>query len=178
MKFHRIRMKNLNSLYGSQSIAFDRDVFDLPANTHLHFLDADRAGIRFVIRPFGHPIAVGYLAGRYAREMAAAGPRAMEALAVERLADVFGERIRRYRVGAAATGWLMDPDIRGGYSSALPGRAESRRILGEPVGERLFFAGEATLIDAYGTVNGAYAAGHATADRIAGRLSVNRAREP
>ena len=45
-----------------------------------------------------------------------------------------------------------------------------RCILSEPIAERLYFAGEAHAIDAFGTVHGAYRSGVATAKRVAGQL--------
>ena len=57
------------------------------------------------------------------------------------------------------TRWGLDPWARGSYSHPRPGGgASSRAALAEPVGERLFFAGEATS-DYVGTVHGAWLSG-------------------
>ena len=40
-------------------------------------------------------------------------------------------------------GWWTDPQAQGSYSIVAPGHAESRDRLREPVGGRVFFAGEA-----------------------------------
>ncbi|MGI4855658.1 MAG: flavin monoamine oxidase family protein [Janthinobacterium lividum] len=67
------------------------------------------------------------------------------------------------------TRWGSDPFARGAYSfparDALP---TDLPTLGAPVGERLFFAGEATHADAYGTVHGAYLSGLAAAAQLTG----------
>ena len=55
----------------------------------------------------------------------------------------FGSAVRRQLRAAASTAWSSDPDILGGYSCALAGEAHLRPRLAEPLGERLFFAGEA-----------------------------------
>ncbi|HET6521993.1 MAG TPA: NAD(P)/FAD-dependent oxidoreductase, partial [Geminicoccaceae bacterium] len=149
------------------ALAFDRDVFDWPEGGYLRFEHRTLEAIRFEVRPFGRDLAIGYLGGRFAAELEAAGERAMIAFALERLAEAFGAGIRRRLTGAAATGWCGDPDIGGGYSVALPGRAHLRPVLAEPIGERLFLAGEACSLTAYGTVHGAYESGVAAAQAAA-----------
>ena len=152
------------------AIAFDRDILDLPSNSSLHFTHDSLEAIRFQIKPFGAPLAVGHLSGRFAADIESAGAAAMTAFALEKLTDVFGADIRRSIKATATTHWTSDQDICGGYSCALPGMADQRHILREPVGERLFFAGEACSIAAYGTVHGAYESGVETAHRVAAHL--------
>jgi len=52
------------------------------------------------------------------------------------------------------TDWLSNPFTLGAYSGANPGKARLRKVLKESVGDRIFFAGEATA-GAHGTVHGA-----------------------
>lgn len=159
------------------ALAFDGDVFDWPEGGYLRFEHRTPEAIRFEIRPFGRPIAIGYLGGRFAAELEAAGPAAMIAFAEDRLVEVFGAGIRRHRTGAAATTWIGDPHIRGGYSTALPGRAHLRPVLAEPLAGRLFFAGEACSLTAYGTVHGAYESGVAAARAAHAALPIGRCRK-
>lgn len=152
------------------AIAFDRDILDLPPNSSLHFTHDSLEAIRFQIKPFGAPLAVGHLSGRFAADIESAGATAMTAFALEKLVDVFGADIRRSIRATATTHWTSDQDICGGYSCALPGMADQRHILRKPLGERLYFAGEACSIAAYGTVHGAYESGVETAQRVAAHL--------
>jgi len=151
------------------AFAFDRDVFGLE-DAHLAFLHTTPEIARFQIRPFGENIAVAYMAGRFARDIAAAGEAAMTDFAIDQLVEVFGSTIRREITSTKTTGWCADPHIGGGYSSALPGAAEGRKLLAEPLGGRLYFAGEAHTVDAYGTVHGAHRSGTETAGRVLSRL--------
>lgn len=65
------------------------------------------------------------------------------------------------------TNWSADPFSRGSFSYAAVGSTpEHRQALGEAVGARVFFAGEATALDAPGTVNGARASGQLAASRV------------
>lgn len=65
------------------------------------------------------------------------------------------------------TRWIADPFAKGSYSfPAVGAPANARDILAQPVGNRLFFAGEATSSDYPSTVHGAYMSGLREAERI------------
>lgn len=66
--------------------------------------------------------------------------------------------------------WTNDPFSRGAYSYPKPGGLEAARALAEPVGDTIYFAGEATDFQgASGTVHAALQSGTSTARKIAGR---------
>src|SRR5688500_16169085 len=72
--------------------------------------------------------------------------------------------------GFVVTRWRADPFARGSYSYLAVGSSPAdRRALATPVGDRLFFAGEATSVDQPATVPGAYVSGQAAAAAIAER---------
>ncbi len=144
------------------ALALEPGALGLDEPCLLHF--EHHPSIRFELRPSGRTLAIGYLGGRFAAELEAAGPDAMTAFATERLVEVFGGRLRRQILGAASTAWCGDPDILGGYSCARPGLADQRPRLAEPLAGRLFFAGEACSLEAYGTVHGAALSGQAAVD--------------
>ena len=65
------------------------------------------------------------------------------------------------------TRWGADPWARGAYSYLAPGTSSAtRRTLAQPVGSRLFFAGEATDLDHPATVHGALASGRRAAAEV------------
>ena len=71
--------------------------------------------------------------------------------------------------GALVTRWAADPYARGSYSFIAVGSSpDDVHALGEPVSERLMFAGEATNPEFFGTVHGAYMSGMREAERIIG----------
>lgn len=156
------------------AIRFDRDVFGT-GMCHMTSQPHAPEGMSFQLRPFGRDLAIGYLGGRYAAEMEAAGPEAMAARALDILSDAFGGTVRRHVAGWATTGWSLDPLSRGGYSIALPGEAAKRPVLTAPIGDRVRLAGEACSLDAFGTANGAHASGEAAA---AAALAALTARPP
>ena len=64
--------------------------------------------------------------------------------------------------------WGSDPFARGAYSYVAVGGADARRVLGSPVDDTLFFAGEATSTNGQGgTVNGALETGERAASEAA-----------
>jgi monoamine oxidase len=62
--------------------------------------------------------------------------------------------------------WAGDPYTRGAYSFSLTGSDEAHDILGRPVGNTLFWAGEATNAKHQSTVHGAYESGLRAAEQI------------
>ena len=121
------------------------------------------------VRPAGHELLLCYFGGRHARELEERG--ALEAAARDALTDLFGadwgRRIRR----VTATAWAGDRWARGSYSAARPGFAHCRAVLGQPVAERVFFAGDACTTDTFGEIRGAWASGVEAARRVTALLA-------
>lgn len=105
------------------------------------------------------------IGGRFARDLANAGPAAMKAFAAEFITREFGPQARRVMGEVHVTSWTTDPFIRGAWSVAGPGATPQRLRLAEPVGQRLLIAGEATDEGLWGTVGGAWASGERAADQ-------------
>jgi monoamine oxidase len=116
------------------------------------------------VRPAGQELLLVYFGGNYARELEAAG--ALESAAREEAAGVFGADVGRRIRRSAATAWVADRWARGSYSAARPGFAHCRTVLGRPVAERVFFAGDACTVDTFGAIHGAWASGAEAARRI------------
>lgn len=101
-----------------------------------------------------------------------------DAVTVERtlgaLREIFGAGVPQ-PVAARVTRWGADPFAAGSYSYARAGASlADREVLARPLGDRLFFAGEATHATFSGTVHGAHMTGLAQADRIASALGLTK----
>ncbi|GJE62496.1 flavin monoamine oxidase family protein [Methylobacterium trifolii] len=70
----------------------------------------------------------------------------------------------------AVSEWRHDPWSRGSWAVVPPGHAPARQRLQAPVGERIWFAGEALSRLQWGTAGGAYEEGARAADAVAGRI--------
>jgi monoamine oxidase len=86
------------------------------------------------------------------------------------LAEHFGHRALAGLSIPAVTDWLADPFARGSWSVVPPGRFAIREALKPPVGQRLWFAGEALSRAQWGTVGGAWEEGERAADEVAAAL--------
>ena len=136
--------------------------------THVVASEATVRTVSITVRPAGHELILVFFGGAYARELEAAG--ALETVARDELVGVFGSDLGRRIRRSTATAWLSDRWARGSYSAARPGFARCRRVLAEPVADRVFFAGEACTPTAYGAIHGAWASGADAAHRIASAL--------
>ena len=118
------------------------------------------------------PMAAGVDARTAGRETTAdATRRVVRAV----LGDHFGPRALRDLAVPAVTAWRHDPYARGSWAVVPPGHAGARDALKAPVGERIWFAGEALSHVQWGTAGGAYAEGLRAADAVADRMAGERA---
>ena len=132
------------------------------------WIDIGEGGVMtsFEFFPFGRDLAIAYLGGDHARGLCEAGEPVAIDFAVERLVAMVGARVRDAVSGGRLAAWWTDPHARGGYSIVRPGRLASREALRAPVGERLWFAGEATAGGGAMTVGGATLEGERAAQAI------------
>ena len=79
---------------------------------------------------------------------------------------MYGSGFRANVRRTVESAWAADPWSRGAYSAALPGCAHLRTRLSEPLGERVYFAGEACSLEYFGTINGAWHTGVAAAQAV------------
>jgi monoamine oxidase len=120
--------------------------------------------------PFDLDLVVGFVGGDFAWEMEAAGPAAAVDFLAGRLEGIFGSAVRKHLGHGTMTNWGSEPWVRGAYAVASPGEAAARSILAEPVGDRIWFAGEALAGGLIQTAGGARRSGESTARQVARRL--------
>lgn len=123
--------------------------------------------MNFDLFPEDKDLIIAYCGGDHARELSAAGPDAARAHLTTLLGTMLGADIGKAITGVSFPAWWTDPFARGSYSVCLPGREAAREQLAEPIGGRLFIAGEATAGGGAMTVGGATLAGRAAAAAVA-----------
>ena len=69
---------------------------------------------------------------------------------------MFGSAVDEHLVKAHYAPWGNNALVRGAYASARPGAYPLRPVLRRPVGDRVWFAGEACSVDDWATVAGAH----------------------
>jgi monoamine oxidase len=146
---------------------FERDVFG-PDGRGFHNVwnDAGETG-GFEASVMGQNTAIAFTGGRHAAWLEKQGQQAAHDYAVDRVAEAFGNDLRKFVKRTIVTAWGSDPWTLGSYSCALPGQAHQRRELARPLDERLFFAGEATTIGDHACCHGAFRSGQRAAREIA-----------
>jgi monoamine oxidase len=142
------------------------DPGDLPKDGNLRGATMRTAMGTFHLRPFGQPCIEGFFGGSFARQLEDAGVGALAAEAIDEIADMLGNDIRRKLTPLAESRWGHDAFARGSYSHALPGHAGKRAVLAAPVDDRLVFAGEATSPNFFSTAHGARDSGERAAMEV------------
>jgi len=130
-----------------------------------------RHDLYFLAFPFDTDLMVGFVGGDFAWELEAAGREAAVDFVTDRLVDMFGSDARRAVSHGAMTNWGAERHVRGAYAAARPGKAHAREVLSDPVGERIWFAGEALAGGLKQTAAGARLSGEAVAGKVALWLS-------
>lgn len=124
----------------------------------------------FLTFPTGHDYIVGYVGGRFGRDVVRAGSAAAVDLAQETLAGMLGSAARRHVLGGHLSEWETNPRTLGAYSAARPGRFAARADLARPLGDRVFFAGEAVAAPWIALCAGAHLSGERAAAEVAAAL--------
>lgn len=131
------------------------------------FGHTDRAATgAYQFRPLGRPQIEAYFGGTLAAELEANGDGAFFDFAVSELTGLLGSDFRRRLKPIRIHRWGLDSFSLGSYSYALPGFADCRQALAEPVEDRLFFAGEACSVGDFSTAHGAWQTGVTAADQV------------
>ena len=125
-----------------------------------------RETMSYQVRPLDRPAIYCFFGGRFAAALEREGQTAMFSFAVDELARLLGNDVRKRMAPLASTAWQRDPWARGSYSFALPGHAEDRAVLAAPVDDRLFFAGEACSPNFFSTAHGAWLSGITAAEGV------------
>ena len=133
----------------------DELVFEKSSNRQTAALLANVSGTSL------HLVEVG---GEFGRDLSAKGKTAMIEFARDWVASLFGAAAKTKIRRSHATQWNEEPFVLGAMSAAAPGAADARKILAEPIGGRVWLAGEAVHETQWGTVNGAWESGHRAAE--------------
>lgn len=151
----------------------DGERFGLSDNAWLTYKTAEEMPAEacfFLTLPFGQPLLVGFVGGAFGWDLAKAGEAAALDFALGELTKLFGSEARTHIRSGLMTDWATNPMTLGAYASAVPGHFGARAALAEPVGGRIFFAGEAVAGTHIQLCSGAWMSGEVTARAIARTL--------
>jgi monoamine oxidase len=151
---------------------FDSPFWEERGLTDLSFIHArgEKVPTWWTTRPVATPVLIGWAGGPAAETLEFSAKDVIITAAIKSLANALkmlpGEVERRLRASFVAD-WQMDPFSLGAYSHVPVGAIGAPSMLAKPIGDTLFFAGEATNTDGHSsTVHGAIATGYRAADEI------------
>lgn len=120
--------------------------------------------------PEDRTVLTGWLAGPKAAALKEKKEAELIDLSLQSLSNIFAISIQELKenvVAAKAVNWAKDPYALGAYSYTTPQSEQAIKVLNEPVGDKLYFAGEALNSgDLVGTVDAALSSGKETAAKI------------
>jgi len=112
-----------------------------------------------LLKMSGTNVSLFGISGQFSKDLENEGSEAMIDFVLNKLKSAWGSKFyEKYGIKTIATGWANNPFTLGAYSGGVPGKSKKRRDIKLPVGDRIFFAGEATA-GAFSTVHGANRSG-------------------
>tara|TARA_B100000989_G_scaffold211757_1_gene160773 strand:- start:2017 stop:3354 length:1338 start_codon:yes stop_codon:yes gene_type:complete len=122
-------------------------------------------GVGITINPSKSNLCFCDIGGKFGLEISKEGNEAAVDFALNELINIYGSKIKKDLVSSHFADWSSNVFFQGAWASAEPGAFRYRKILREPIAEKIYFAGEATARD-WGTVGGATESGILTAKKI------------
>ena len=171
---HDLPMGTLNKI----GISFTKKLFSQKEHGwYVSWLDAvniveEEIG-SFQVEVSGNQSVVVFAGGRFGKSLETQGSSIMRDYAISKIEDVFGKRISQYIQNTITTAWASEPFSKGSYSYARPHKSFARTELAKPVGHKIYFAGEATEQNHFGTAHGAYFSGKRVANEVIMDLQSN-----
>jgi monoamine oxidase len=114
----------------------------------------------------GHGVHFADFGAAEAKDLAGKGIDAMAEVVEDWLDWQVGSAAAKTMKPLHASRWSHDPLSMGGWSVARPGKSMARLALRAPINERIWFAGEGTSVEQWGTVGGAWLEGTRAANEM------------
>lgn len=140
----------------SDELIFEKAVGRQTAALHANFL--------------GSRLCLVQVGGKMCADLALEGEAALNDFAIKWLVSQFGSDLRNSIERTHATRWSKDPWTLGAFSTAVPGGQSARKVLSKPLGDQVWFAGEAVHESLWGTVAGAWEVGERAANDVISRI--------
>jgi len=138
----------------------------LPTDEILFEKAADRHTAAGHTNFMGSRLCYVQLGGKTCAALADEGEAALTTFAVDWLVAQFGSGIRKSIKRTHARRWNKQPWALGAFSYASPGGRAARKVLSQPLSDRIWFAGEAAHESLWGTVAGALETGERAANGV------------
>ena len=137
--FHAFPMGSYNHI----ALLYSTDVFGMGPNSYIIPLAADKRDAGLLSNADGTGLVMIYVGGDLSWELERHGIDEAIEFGVNYLNSMLGEETGKKLVNGTFTRWGNNRWTRGSYASAAPGGLPYREVLRRPVGNRIFFAGDA-----------------------------------
>lgn len=168
--FHKISM----GCYNNIALQFKKDIFKLGNDAYLVYKTQEEKSTGFLTNLSGTNLTFGMVGGRFGKELEKTNMDVAVNFALDQLVNIYGNDIKKDFIKGFMTNWGQNPWTLGSYASAEPGAYPYRKILRESVGDKVFFAGEATHRMMWATCSGARLTGEDTGKTVAKMLTKNK----
>lgn len=158
-------------LLAKVTLQFDGERLGFRENKWLAYQVPNEMGAEacyFLTWPFGFNIMIGWVGGKFGWELSGAGPEAAIDYALGEVVKMAGSDARKHFVKGHLTDWAENSMTLGAYAAAMPGHYGARADMRKSVGDRVFFAGEATAGAYIQLCSGAYMSGERVAKDVVG----------
>jgi monoamine oxidase len=137
--FHAFPMGSYNHI----GLLYSEDVFGLGPGAYIIPFAADQRDAGLMSNADGKNLVMIYVGGDLSRELELEGTNKAVDYGIAYVDSLLGANTRKRFLKGTFTCWGQNRWTRGSYASAAPGRLSYREVLRQPVGNRIFFAGDA-----------------------------------
>ncbi len=151
------------------ALQFDGEKFGLHRNQWLTYRVSNEMPAEacfFLTWPFDFNLMIGFIGGQFGWQLTAKGTEVAIDFALGEVEKMLGSDVRKHFVRGFLTQWSHNPWTQGAYAAVRPGHYGARAELAKPLGDRLFFAGEAIATPYYQLCAGAYTSGEKVAHEV------------
>ncbi|MGI9287769.1 MAG: flavin monoamine oxidase family protein [Pseudomonadales bacterium] len=137
--FHAFPMGSYNHI----GLLYSTDVFGMGPNSYIVPLANDKRDAGLLSNADGTGLAMIYVGGDLGWELERNGVDEAIQFGIDHVNAILGKDTEKKLVKGTFTRWGHNRWTRGSYAAAAPGGLPYREILRRPVGNRIFFAGDA-----------------------------------
>jgi len=137
--FHAFPMGSYNHI----ALLYSEDVFGLGPDAYIVPFAADKRDGGLVSNADGKNLVMIYVGGDLSLELEREGVDKTVKYGIAYIDSLLGANTRSKFLKGTFTRWGQNPWTRGSYAAAAPGGLLYRDVLGQTVGNRIFFAGDA-----------------------------------